>query len=72
MIKYLVAAFIACGTLIGVAAQAAPPSPAIVQTPAASGEPALQRVWYYGYRYRRHYGYRHYGYGYRRYSYYRR
>ncbi len=63
MLKYVVAAFIACGALLGVAADAAPPSPALVQTPAASGDPApLQRVWYYGYGYRRPY----YGYGYRR------
>jgi len=76
--KYAVAAFIAFGALLGVSAQAAPVSPAFVQTQAASGDAALQKVWYrrYGYGYRRygygyrHYGYRrHYGYGYRHYGY---
>ena len=69
--KYAVAAFIAFGALLGVSAQAAPVSPAFVQTQAASGDAALQKVWYrrYGYGYR-HYGYRpRYGYGYRRYGY---
>jgi hypothetical protein len=71
MNKYAVAAFIAFGALLGVSAQAAPVSPAFVQTQAASGDAALQKVWYrrYGYGYR-HYGYRpYYGYGYRHYGY---
>lgn len=73
--KYAVAAFIAFGALLGVSAQAAPVSPAFVQTQAASGDAALQKVHYgyhrhygyrpyYGYRYGhyRHHGYGHYGY----------
>jgi hypothetical protein len=62
MNKYAVAAFIAFGALLGVSAQAAPASPAFVQTQAASGDAALQKVWYYGHggyyrHYRPYYGY---------------
>jgi len=71
MNKYAVAAFIAFGALLGVSAQAAPTSSAFVQTQAASGDAALQKVHYYGYRrYGYHHGYRPY-YGYRRYGYHR-
>ena len=70
--KYAVAAFIAFGALLRrFSTIGSCVSPAFVQTQAASGDAALQKVWYrrYGYGYR-HYGYRrHYGYGYRHYGY---
>jgi hypothetical protein len=49
MIKYVAAAFIAFGALLGVSAQAAPVSPSIVQTQVVTGE-AIQKVqhWRWG------------------------
>jgi hypothetical protein len=44
MVKYVVAAFMAFGALLGGSAQAAPPSPAFVQTQVTPGD-AIQRVW---------------------------
>jgi hypothetical protein len=45
MIKYVVAAFIACGVFLSVSAQAAPTLPAFVQAQVASGD-VVQKVWH--------------------------
>jgi hypothetical protein len=54
MIKYIVAAFIAFGALMGISAKAAPVSPSIVQTQVISGD-VVQKVqhWRWGSRGRR-------------------
>jgi hypothetical protein len=78
MIKYLVAAFLACGALLSISAQAVPTSTASVSTQLSSGD-AVQKVsditghrrWRYRYRRWGYRGYHRWGYRghYRRWGY---